>query len=216
MKILLTSAGITNKSLENALRKLVKGKIRIAFIPTAATEDKDPKPWLERNIKQCRKFGEVEVVDISSMDKKEWLPKLKRANAIFVGGGDTTYLMNWVWKSGLGKELPQLLQRRVYVGISAGSMIVSKEIQGKTEHLYGDESKNPPKGLGFINFQIRPHLDSRFFKKIRDNNLANLSKELKGDLYALDDDSAVLYENGRIKIISEGHWIKYSRNKLHL
>ena len=67
MKFLLTSAGIINKSLENTLSRLIKGKIRIVFIPTAAMEEKGPKPWLERNIKQCRKFGEVEVVDISSL-----------------------------------------------------------------------------------------------------------------------------------------------------
>ena len=45
-------------------------------------------------------MGQVEVADIS-LDKNEWLPKLEKANVIFVGGGDTAYLMNWILKSGL-------------------------------------------------------------------------------------------------------------------
>jgi dipeptidase E len=213
MKILLTSAGISNKSIENALRKLVKGKIRIAFIPTAATENEDgeEEDWLMQNIAECKKLGDVDVADISKQSKEQWLPKLEEANVILVGGGDTTYLMNWILKSGLAKELPRLLKKRVYVGISAGSMVVSKDIQGKTEHLYGDEIKNPPKGLEYIDFQIRPHLNSPYFPKVRDKNLKELSKKLSGDLYALDDDSAVLYNDGKIEVISEGKWIKYSK-----
>lgn len=215
MKILLTSAGISNKSIENAFRKLVNGKIQIAFIPTASTEDdKDVKDkwWLQKDIKECEKFGEVEVVDISILKKEEWLSKLEWANVIFVGGGDTNYLMNWVVKSGLSKEFSRLLKTRVFVGASAGSMILSKAIQGKTEHLYGDEVKNPAKGLGLVDFQIRPHLNSPSFPKVRDKNLKELSKKLDGDLYALDDNSAVLYDNGKIETISEGECIKYSKS----
>jgi len=210
MKLLLTSAGITNKSLENALRKLVKTEIKIAFIPTAANENGGDKDWLNENLNECRKLGPVEVADIS-LDKKEWLPELERANVILVGGGDTAYLMNWILKSGLANEFPRLLKRRAYVGISAGSLVLSKEIQGKSERLYGDETENPPNGLGYINFQIRPHLNSPYFPKIRDKNLRELSKNLVGDLYALDDNSGVLYDDGKIEVISEGHWIKYSK-----
>jgi dipeptidase E len=211
MKLLLTSAGITNKSLENALKKLVKGEIKIAFIPTAANEGNEDKNWFNENLNECRKLGKVEVADISE-EKKEWLPKLEKANVIFVGGGDTTYLMNWILKSGLADELPRLLKRKIYVGISAGSLVLSRDIQGKSEHLYGDETENPPKGLNYINFQIRPHLNSPYFPKIRDKNLRELSKNLAGDLYALDDDSGILYDNGTIEVISEGHWMKYSND----
>jgi dipeptidase E len=211
MKILLTSAGISNKSIEERFRKLVRGVIRIAFIPTAATEDNGDKEWLEEDLNNLKRLGSVDIVDISVLNKKEWLPRLEKSNVIFMGGGDTSYLMKWILKSGLANELPRLLKKRIYVGISAGSMIVSKEIQADSEKLYGDEITNPPKGLDYINFYTRPHLNSRYFPKIRDKNLRELSKKLNGDLYALDDDSAVLYDNGKISVISEGKWIRYSK-----
>ena len=212
MKILLTSAGISNKSIENALRRLVGEKMRIAFIPTAANEDGGDKQWLIDNINECKKLGSVEVADISVMKKEEWLPVLERANVILFGGGDTTFLMKWVLKSGLAEELPRLLKKRVFVGISAGSIITSKEIQASSEYLYGDETKNPPKGLGYVNFHVRPHLGSRYFPKVNEKSLKELSKKLSGDLYALDDDSAVLYDNGKIEVISEGKWVKYTKD----
>lgn len=210
MKLLLTSAGISNKSIETALRRLVRGEIRIAFIPTAANEEKEDKEWLEEDLGNCKKLGSVDIVDIATLNKKDWLPKLEKANVIFVGGGDTAYLMRWILKSGLAEELPRLLEKRVYVGISAGSIVLSKEIQASSEHLYGDETKNPPKGLGYIDFHIRPHLNSPYFPKITDENLKKLSKKLDGDLYGIDDDSAVIYNEGKIEVISEGKWIKYS------
>lgn len=212
MKLLLTSAGISNKSIENAIKKLVKGEIRIVFIPTAATDGGKDEDWFLDDVFNIRKLGTFDTADISILDKKEWLPKLERANVIFVGGGDTAYLMRWILKSRLDKELPKLLEKRVYVGISAGSLVLSKEIQADSENLYGDEIKNPPKGLGYIDFHIRPHLNSSYFPKIIDKNLKELSKKLSGDLYAIDDNSAVLYEEGKVEIISEGKWIKYEKS----
>ncbi len=211
MKILLTSAGISNKSIENALRKLVQGEIKIAFIPTAATEDKEDRDWFAEEFNPFKKLGSIDVVDISVLSKDEWLPRFETANVLIFGGGDTSYLMSWVLKSGLAEELPRLLKRRIYVGISAGSMIVSKEIQAESENLYGDETENPPKGLGYIDFYTRPHLNSRYFPKIRDKNMKELAKKLDGDLYALDDESAVLFDNGKVEVISEGKWIKYNK-----
>ena len=120
MKLMLTSAGVTNKSLENALKQLVKGKIKMAFIPTAANIEEGDKDWLITDLNNCRKLGEVDIVDISALEKDVWLSRLEKANVIFVGGGNTVYLMVCVLKSGLDKELKELLKTRVYVGISAG------------------------------------------------------------------------------------------------
>lgn len=214
MKLLLTSAGITNNSLEKALKKLVGGEIKIAFIPTAANVEEGDKSWLIEDINKCKKLGSVEVADISILDKKDWFPILKRANVIFVGGGNTTYLLNEVKKSGLDRELKNLLSERVYVGISAGSMILSKTIQTSLEYLfrlYDDESENPPLGLGFIDFDIRPHLNSSHFEKVTEKNLDKLFKNFSNTLYVLDDDSAVLVDDSKIEVISEGKWIKYPK-----
>jgi dipeptidase E len=209
MKLLLTSAGITNKSLEKALRGLVKEDIKIAFIPTAANLEDGEKDWLIKNYNQCEELGTVDIVDISAMDKNIWLPRLERANVLVFGGGNTGHLMREIIKSGLNRELPYLLKNRVYVGISAGSLVTSTKISASSEFLYGDEHDDDPDGLGYVDFHIRPHLNSPYFPKVNDKNLREVSKKLKGNLYAIDDNSAVLYIDGKIKVISEGVWKKY-------
>ncbi len=209
MKLLLTSAGITNKSIAKTLKGLVRGKIKIAFIPTAANSLDSEKDWLIKNYNECEKLGRVDIVDISAIDKKNWLPRLKKANVIVVGGGDTKHLAICITKSGLNKELPTLLKKRVYVGISAGSIVTAKKISARSEFLYDYKIDKAPRGLGYINFNVRSHFNSPDFPKARDGYLKKISKKLKGDLYALDDESAVLCIDGKTKVISEGKWKKY-------
>ena len=132
MKLLLTSAGIKNDSIAKALEELV-GKtangVRIAFIPTAANVEEGDKGWLIEDYRNLKKREyEVDIVDISALPREMWEPRLKQANVIMVGGGNTFHLMYWLRKVGLDKLLPELLKTRVYVGISAGSMVVSKSI----------------------------------------------------------------------------------------
>jgi len=215
MKLMLTSAGISNKLLGDVLKKLVGKNMKIAFIPTASNLEEGDKKWVENDINNFRNLGDVSIVDISKLKKNVWLKKLEWANVIVVGGGDTAYLMKWVVKSGLNSELPELLKSRVYVGISAGSVILSRAIQTKAEYffkLYDDEVKNPPKGLGLIDFDIRPHLNSPYFPRVNEKNFAQIFKNLKADLYAIDDSSAVVFNDGKIEVVSEGKWIKYSKN----
>jgi dipeptidase E len=213
MKLLLTSGGLTNDSIKKALKKLVGKEIKIAFIPTAANVEEGNKDWLIRDLIGCMDMGSVDIVDISAVDKKIWLSRLKDANVIFVGGGNTAYLMNWVTKSGLDKEFLDLLKTRVYVGISAGSIILSETIQTSSDYLfklYDDEVKDVPKGLGFVNFNVRPHLNSQYFPRVTDENLKKVFKNLDQDLYAIDDNSSIVFNDGKIEVVSEGKWIKYS------
>ncbi len=205
---MLTSAGITNKSLEMALRKLVKGEIKIVFIPTSANIEESEKSWLIKDLVNCQKLGSVDIVDISAMDKELWLPRLKKANVIFMGGGNTMYLMKWIRKSGLIDELPNLLKSRVYVGISAGSIVLNPKLIAGSQYLFS--KKQPETGLGFVDFYFRPHLNSPHFPKIRGGILRKLLTRFDSELYAVDDESGVVVIDGKIEVVSEGKWIKYS------
>lgn len=210
MRILLTSAGITNQSIAKVLKDWVKD-INIVFIPTAANVEEGDKDWLITDYVNCHKLGSVDIVDISAVDKKIWLPRLQKANVIVVGGGNTEYLIKCLISSGLKKELPKLLKDKVYVGISAGSIVLSKTLSASSEFLYGDESKKAVAGLGYIDFNVRPHLNSPHFKRVRDSILKEVVKKLDGDTYALDDNSAVVFDNGKISMVSEGKWLLYKQ-----
>ncbi len=215
MKLLLTSAGLSNKSIISALEKLLsksaKG-VKLAFIPTAANVESGDKSWMIDDLNNFRNAGfEVEIVDISAVSKEIWLPRLESAEVLFFGGGNTFHLMHWVKQSGLMELLPKLLENRVYAGISAGSCIAGPTIYNSVQNLFGEKYDLEIKeGLGLVNFQIIPHLNSPYFKKIRKENLEVASKELKEPVYAIDDNSAIVIENKNVEVVSEGEWHKFN------
>ena len=141
MKLLLTSSGITNQSIADALFSLTEKKpedTTLVFIPTAANVEAGDKSWLINDLLNLKKlnFKSIEITDISAVDEKIWKPSLEGADVLFFEGGNTYHLMNWVEKSGLKNELSEFLKDRVYVGLSAGSMIVSKWWSGVYDKKY--------------------------------------------------------------------------------
>lgn len=215
MKLFLSSAGLSNKTLINSFENLVgeKGvKVKIAFIPTAANVEGGDKDWLISDYANLKKQNYiVDIVDISAVEKDVWLPRLQEANVLFLGGGNTFHLMYWVEKSGLKDLLPELLKTKVYAGISAGSCIAGPTIYNSVQNLF-DEKYNLKieKGLGLVDFQFIPHLNSEWFPKINEENLEVASKELKESVYACDDNSAVIVDENNINVISEGKWRKFN------
>lgn len=213
MKLMLTSSGITNDSLKKALLKLIDGDVKIAFIPTGANPEEGDKDWLIDNLKECSDLGEVDIVDISAMKKEKWLPRLKWANVIFVGGGNTVYLMGWIEKSGLLDELGELLEERIYVGISAGSIVLSKTLFASSEFIYLDEDGKHHPGLDYVDFHFRPHFNSPHFPRAKEEFLKEISKKFDEDLYAIDDDSGIVCIDGKVEVVSEGKWMLFSKKK---
>lgn len=217
MKLFLTSSGITNKLLEKALLNLLGKpfkKSNLTFIPTAANIDKADKSWLINDLNNFRKLGfkTIDIADISAVPEKRWLTSLKEADIIVIGGGNTKYLLDWVFKSGLAKYLPDLLKTKVYVGISAGSMITAKIVTLSSDSIknFGKSGKFYTwKGLGFINFELRPHLNSEHFPTVRISYLTELAKMNKNTFYAIDDDTAVQVIDGKVEIITAGKWQKF-------
>lgn len=218
MKLLLTSSGITNKTIESALLELLGKsfqKSNIVFIPTAANIEKDGnKTWLVDDMYNFRKlnFKLFDIVDIAAVSKDIWMPSFNRADALVFGGGDSYYLLDQIRKSGLGEVIEDLVKTKVYVGISAGSMITSKNVSLSTAGiLYYERYKKfkNKNGLGFVDFEMRPHLNSKWFPKVRLPYLRELAKSIPYSFYAIDDDTAIKVTDSKITVVSEGKWEKF-------
>lgn len=215
MKLLLTSAGLSNpsiiKGLETLLEKPIKGS-KLAFIPTAANVESGDKSWMISDLNNFINAGfEVDIVDISAVSKNIWLPRLQGADVLFTGGGNTFHLMHWVKQSGLQTELPDLLKTRIYAGISAGSCIAGPTIKNCVQDLFEEQYDIQIKdGLGLVEFQIIPHLNSPFFDKIRVEHIEKAAKNLTEPVYALDDNSALKINDKNIEVISEGTWKRFN------
>jgi dipeptidase E len=218
MKLLLTSGGLMNKSIVAALQDLAPKplkELKLVFIPTAANVEKGDKWWLIDDLNNCQKtgFSAIDIVDFTAVPKDVWLPRLQDADIYLFGGGNTFHLAHSLQKSGLDKLLPELLKTRIYMGISAGSVITGKNITlSDSVRLYSEDIGNVDAmhGLGFVDFQIRPHLDSEHFPQMNSNVLKEVTKDIPDTVYAIDDQSAIKIDGDDMTIISEGKWEKFN------
>lgn len=218
MKLLLTSAGITNKSIENALFELVGKKAEeasVAFIPTASNVESGDKWWVIKDLVNLQKlnFKQIDIVDISALEEEKWKPRLEEADILFFEGGNSYHLMEWMNKSGLTKQLPELLKTRVYVGISAGSMVLSKDLALNLSQVLYEEDldrKEEMAGLGYVGYYFLPHMNSEYFNKLRKDNIEKSINEMAEKIYVMDDNSAIKIVDGVVEIISEGEYLEYN------
>ncbi len=217
MKLLLTSGGITNDSIRNALIELLGKPIDEAnalCIPTAIHALRQGPDRALRSINdwlglEWKSFALLELTALPTVPSEHWRPYLDAADALLVGGGDPLYLAYWMRQSGLADLLP-LLDRTVYVGLSAGSMIMAPRIG---EEFVG---WRPPNGggdetLGIVDFAMFPHLDHPM---LPDNTLATAEKwaaRLSTPAYVMDDDTAIRVVDGDVDVISEGQWRYFPR-----
>lgn len=220
MKLLLTSSGLTNDSIAKALFELTGKKpeeTTVVFIPTASNVESGDKDWFITDLINLKKqnFKSIEITDISAVDERIWRPSLENADVLFFEGGNTYHLMRWLNKSGLTKLLPDLLKDKVYVGVSAGSMVTNPDLALKlSQVIYEEDMLETEKleGLNFVNFYFLPHLNSEWFKKMRRENIEIAAQEINRPIYALDDNSALKIVDNQIEVITEGEWLVFNED----
>jgi dipeptidase E len=217
MKLLLTSAGVNNKSIHAALVDMLDKPIaesNALCIPTAMYGH----PWVGPGVDAWqfisgnsenpmvdlgwKSVGVLELTALPSISRERWVPLVQETDVLLVAGGDALYLHHWMRQSGLADLLPSL--RAVYVGMSAGSMVMAPNI-GK--YFVG---WNPPAGgdetLSLVDFAIFPHLDHEL---LPDNTMAAAEKwsaGMSGPAFAIDDQTAIKVINGEVEVVSEGNW----------
>jgi dipeptidase E len=222
MKLLLTSGGIKNMSIHNALVDLLGKPIaecNALCIPTAGYGHPQVGPggaWRfisgqEPRSPMCelawKSLGVLELTALPSIDKQRWTRWVRETDVLLVNGGDALYLAYWMRQSGLA-DLLSSLRETVWVGLSAGSMVmtprIGQDFVGWRPPSGGDET------LGVVDFAIFPHLDN---PDLPENTLANAEKWAAGmplPCYAIDDQTAIQVVDGQAEVISEGHWRRFT------
>lgn len=205
MKLLLTSGGLRNKTLVEALAELVAkpfDHVNFAFIPTAQNVEPGDKTWLIDQLIRIKELNpkQIDIVDFTAIPKQLWLEKLQEADVIFVNGGNTTYLMDSFNKHGLSEEIPSLLEKRVYVGVSAGSYVAIPDIR-----FNSDYEKGVSKGLGLVDFGLQVHYKNPKFPMA--DSYEKVAERVKGcpyKVYVLDDQMAVKVDGDKVEVVGEG------------
>jgi len=218
MKLLLTAGGVTNASIRHALVDLLGkpiGESSALCIPTAMyghpmagpgvkawqfISGNSENPMVELGWKS---IGVLELTALPSIDEEHWVPLVRETDVLLVAGGDALYLCHWLRQSGLADLLPSLSET-VWVGLSAGSMVMTPRI--------GEDfvQWRPPTGddstLGIVDFSICPHLAQ---DGMPGNSMAFAERWAAGlgaPAYAMDDQTAIKVNDGAVEVVSEGHW----------
>ena len=220
MKLLLTSAGVKNPSIERALLELLGKPIAEAnalCIPTAGYGHPHGSPagaWRfitgRATTPMCelgwKSLGVLELTALPSIGRDRWVPWVQAADILLVNGGDALYLAHWMRASGLADLLPTLPDL-VWMGLSAGSMVMSPCIG---EDFRGWEAPDGDNALGWVDFSIFPHLDH---PDLSENTMAEAERwaaSLPNPAYAICDDTAIKVVDGEVEVVSEGHWRQFN------
>ena len=217
MKLLLTSAGIKNPSIHDALVELLgkpTAECDALCIPTALYGHPMAGPrqaWrcisgLETSTPTVglgwKSMGVLELTALPSLDPQHWVPLVRETDVLLVEGGDATYLCHWMRQSGL-TDLLATLPETVWVGVSAGSMVMTPRI--------GDDfvmwpSATDDRTLGIVDFSICPHLAQDGMPGNSMAEAESWAAEIPGPAYAIDDETAIKVVDGTVEVVSEGHW----------
>jgi dipeptidase E len=222
VKLLLTDSGIQNPSIRDALVDLLGKPIAESsalLIPTAlyaqpggaiqarrvisGQEDRAPMAQLG-----WKSLGVLELTALPSIDEELWITLVKETDALLVEGGDPMYLCYWMRQSGLADLFPSLGDT-VYVGLSAGSMVMTPCIG--QDFVRWSRPGGGDKTLGIVDFAIFPHLD---YPGMLDNTMANAERwaaTMPVPAYAIDNQTAIKVVDGDVEVVSEGHWKLFSQ-----
>jgi dipeptidase E len=217
MKYLLTSAGIKNTSIHNALVEMLGKPIAecdALCIPTAVYGHPMAGPrnawrFISGQEPRCpmvalgwKSVGVLELTALPSLDEERWVPWVRETDVLLVEGGDAAYLCHWMRQSGLADLLPSL-RETVWVGLSAGSMVMTPRIG---EDFVTWHSPAGDKTLGIVDFSIFPHVDH---EDLPENTMAAAEQwaaGIGGPAYAIDDETAISVVDGAVDVVSEGRW----------
>ena len=219
MKLLLTSGGVRNPTIRDALVGLLGKPVEESSalcIPTASwghprvppgniwrfISGRSPAPMADLGWKS---LGVLELTALPSIDRERWLPWVQETDSFLVDGGDAAYLSHWMRESGFAELIPSL-DDKVWVGMSAGSMVMAPQI--------GDDFvtwKSPAgdRTLGVVDFSIYPHVDC---PQLPGNTFADAERwaaGLSNPAYAIDDDTAITVVDGTVEVVTEGSWRRF-------
>jgi dipeptidase E len=215
VKLLLTSAGIKNPSIRAALLELlgrpieectalvnstaswpIQGGTQLARSFIAGEEPETPMAELG-----WKSVGALELTALPSIARTVWLPQVEQADVLLVNGGDTIYLDRWMRESGLADLLPSL--DLVYVGLSAGSLVMSPSV---ADDFASWTRPAGGEGLGVVDFEIFPHLDNPDLPQNTTADAERWAAGLTRSGYAIDDETAIRVVDGTVDVVSEGNW----------
>ena len=190
---------VANKAKEHAGEK----RANALFVGTASH---DSMPYFNSFRKTYTSVfdikAEVALVVYGEMDMEKIKGKIDNADCIYIGGGDTMFMLE-KWKElGLDKLLIDAYNNgKIICGLSAGAICWFTDMYTDYEIMRGQSSSYAlKKGLGLINGTMCPHFNEReqdFTIALKEGKLNNA--------YCVENDCAIEFIDGEFsRVISAG------------
>ena len=218
MNLLLTSSGLRNETLLDALRDMLGkpfGSATVAFVPTASVAEPGDHGWFVEDMARVHGLGwrEFDVLELNGLPRPMVFDRLRRADVVYVEGGSHYHLARSITGNDLAGDFRAALESRVYVGVSAGSMIFSRNLTERSADIIGDAADlhvlgattvTPP--FGMFDWYLKPHLYSPDFPERDDAWADRIAGRADFPIYFIDDETAVRVRDDRVDVVSEGRW----------
>lgn len=212
MKLLLTSSGLDNGAIADALQELtgkLPSEVKVGFVPTALNAEPGNKDWaINQFLKLWRRgYSWIDIVDPSGANL-DWKSRLNECDVIFISGGNTFHLLDQARKSGFDKWLESNKENKVFVGSSAGTLFLTPTIEvaglepGPDVNLCGITDLS---AMGWVDFEVEPHCDQARFKVVE-----AYAKKKDNNVYAIDDQTAIKVDGKNVGVATEGFWKLFS------
>lgn len=218
MELLLTASGLRNETLRDALRDMLGkpfGSANVVFVPTASVAEPGDHGWFVADMNRLHGLGwrQFDVLELNGLPRRIVLDRLLRADVVYVEGGNQYHLARSITGNDLAGGFLEALESRVYVGVSAGSMVFSRNLTEHAADVIGDAADlhvlgattlEPPFGL--FDWYLKPHLYSPGFPERDDAWADRIAERANFPIYFIDDETAVRVRDDTVDVVSEGRW----------
>jgi dipeptidase E len=228
VKFLLTSGGIRNTSIHDALVDVLGKPIAESsalWIPTGVQPFPGGPAHVHKFISGAtgspmgglgwKSLGVLELTALPSIKDEYWIAAVQEADALLVWGGSPLYLCYWMRQSGLADVLQSLRRECVYVGTSGGAMVATPDFGGEN-YDDSDPLTGSDRALGLVEFSVFPHLER---EGMPDTSLANVERwaaHIPVPAYAIDDQTATKVVDGNVEVVSQGQWKLFTPSHGHV
>ena len=173
-------------------------KPKLLYVPLAA-------PNIEKSINKFHKLVSnlnIDITDLTYDNLANFDTLLNDSDIIYVGGGISDNLVKIFKDNGLDIILKKYLSsNKIYIGSSAGAMLVSKIAMGDKD-MYSDNFHNynykMVNCLNILNISICPHYQNEDLIIYNDE-----VKKLKIDSFGIEEDTALVIDNNNFYVIKD-------------
>lgn len=177
----------------------------VAFLPQASL---NVNHWLDYTTRSFEKLARVELIDTERMDLPKMESIIRKAQVVYISGGNTFLLNHRLHISGLMPYLRKKVQSGLpVVGFSAGMVVCGPNILTSSD--MNSVETNRFDGLAVSPFNFYPHYDADAYGQsaVQDDWLSEYHSFHDNPVIMLSDGAYVKVDGKKTTLVRGGAWV---------